>query len=198
MVIITRELAVTVLRMGATQAGVVMRREHVRQGQDLPADRRDPRGDRRARHSRCGSSLLLYVTVLVTVLSGLDYFFGLRRRMAAGAGARSRQRLRAAARSGARRASSHCSSVVCRARGRRPSRAPRAARRAGRGARRRRCAGGSSRGSPGAPRRSSRRRAREARATTPAIISRTQSSTKRGRRCAFSTTSTSSERFISS
>ena len=36
------------------------------------------------------------------------------------------------------------------------------------------------------------------RATTPAIISRTQSSTKRGRRWAFSTTSTSSERFISS
>jgi CDP-diacylglycerol---glycerol-3-phosphate 3-phosphatidyltransferase len=27
-------------------------------------------------------SLLLYVTVLVTVLSGLDYFFGLRRRLA--------------------------------------------------------------------------------------------------------------------
>jgi hypothetical protein len=26
-------------------------------------------------------SALLYVTVLVTVLSGLDYFFGLRRRM---------------------------------------------------------------------------------------------------------------------
>ena len=35
-------------------------------------------------------------------------------------------------------------------------------------------------------------------ATTPATISRTQSSTKRGRRWAFSTTSTSSERFISS
>ena len=27
-------------------------------------------------------SLLLYATVLVTVLSGLDFFFGLRRRMA--------------------------------------------------------------------------------------------------------------------
>ena len=34
--------------------------------------------------------------------------------------------------------------------------------------------------------------------TTPRIISRTQSSTKRGRRCAFSTTAPSSERFISS
>ena len=36
------------------------------------------------------------------------------------------------------------------------------------------------------------------RSTTPRIISRTQSSTKRGRRCAFSTTAPSSERFISS
>ena len=36
------------------------------------------------------------------------------------------------------------------------------------------------------------------RASTPAIISRTQSSTKRGRRWAFSTTSTSSARFMSS
>ena len=33
---------------------------------------------------------------------------------------------------------------------------------------------------------------------TPRIISRTQSSTNRGRRCAFSTTAPSSERFISS
>ena len=31
-------------------------------------------------------SALLYVTVLVTVLSGLDYFFGVRRRMARAAG----------------------------------------------------------------------------------------------------------------
>jgi CDP-diacylglycerol--glycerol-3-phosphate 3-phosphatidyltransferase len=29
-------------------------------------------------------SALIYVTVVVTVLSGLDYFFGLRRRMQAG------------------------------------------------------------------------------------------------------------------
>ena len=54
MVIITRELAVTVLRMGATQAGVVMAREHVRQGQDMPADRRDPRRDRGARRTAVG------------------------------------------------------------------------------------------------------------------------------------------------
>ena len=48
MVIITRELAVTMLRLGATQAGVVIGSEHVRQGQDLYADRRDPRPDRGA------------------------------------------------------------------------------------------------------------------------------------------------------
>ncbi len=81
MVIITRELAVTVLRMGATQAGVVMAASMFGkvktclqiaailaviavQGQPLWV------------------ALLLYVTVLVTVLSGLDYFFGLRRRLA--------------------------------------------------------------------------------------------------------------------
>ncbi len=81
MVIITRELAVTVLRLGATQAGVVMEASMFGklktcmqialilaliavQGQPLWV------------------SLLLYATVLVTVLSGLDYFFGLRRRLA--------------------------------------------------------------------------------------------------------------------
>jgi CDP-diacylglycerol--glycerol-3-phosphate 3-phosphatidyltransferase len=80
MVIITRELAVTVLRMGATQAGVVMAASMfgkvktclqiatilaVIAVHDQPA----------------WVSLLIYATVLVTVLSGLDYFFGLRRRM---------------------------------------------------------------------------------------------------------------------
>src|SRR5271155_876372 len=80
MVIITRELAVTVLRLGATQAGVVIAASNFAKlktcvqiavillviavhGQPL------------------WLSALLYVTVLVTVLSGLDYFFGLRRRM---------------------------------------------------------------------------------------------------------------------
>ena len=94
-------------------------------------------------------------------------------------------------------ASSHSSRLVwCGAS--RPTRARLAARRAGRGARRRRCAGGSSRGSPGGPRGSWRRPARGKRGPRRAIISRTQSSTKRGRRWAFSTTSTSSARFISS
>jgi CDP-diacylglycerol--glycerol-3-phosphate 3-phosphatidyltransferase len=81
MVIITRELAVTVLRLGATQAGVVMGASTFGKvktclqiatilaviavsGQPL------------------WLSLLIYLTVLVTVLSGLDYFFGLRRRIA--------------------------------------------------------------------------------------------------------------------
>ena len=43
-----------------------------------------------------------------------------------------------------------------------------------------------------------RRSRKSSRSTTPRIISRTQSSTKRGRRWAFSTTAPSSERFISS
>jgi len=80
MVIITRELAVTMLRLAATQAGVVIAANMfgkiktclqiaailaviaVHRGSDLV-------------------TALLYLTVLVTVLSGLDYFFGLRRRM---------------------------------------------------------------------------------------------------------------------
>src|SRR5277367_3270425 len=57
MVIITRELAVTVLRLGAILAVIAV------PGPPLWV------------------SVLLYATVLVTVLSGLDYFFGLRRRM---------------------------------------------------------------------------------------------------------------------
>lgn len=86
MVIITRELAVTVLRLGATQAGVVMAASMLGKlktcmqialilaliavpGQPLWV------------------SLLLYATVLVTVVSGLDFFFGLRRRLAHAEGA---------------------------------------------------------------------------------------------------------------
>ena len=73
--------------------------QQVRQGQDVPADRADPRADRRPRPPLWVSALL-YVTVVVTVLSGLDYFFGMRRRMAAGAHAEAapQQRLTLAAR----------------------------------------------------------------------------------------------------
>jgi len=80
MVIIARELAVTVLRLGATQAGVVMAASMLGkvktcmqialilaliavQGQPLWV------------------SVLLYATVLVTVASGLDFFFDLRREL---------------------------------------------------------------------------------------------------------------------
>ena len=81
MVIITRELAVTVLRMGATQAGVVMGASMFGKVKTclqiaailaVIAVHGEP----------LWVSALLYLTVAVTVLSGLDYFFGLRRRMA--------------------------------------------------------------------------------------------------------------------
>ncbi len=81
MVIITRELAVTVLRMGATQAGVVMAASTFGKVKTclqiatilavIAVHGQPP-----------WLSALIYITVLVTVLSGLDYFFGLRRRMA--------------------------------------------------------------------------------------------------------------------
>ena len=57
-------------------------------------------------------SALLYVTVVVTVLSGLDYFFGMRRRMQARQRKLRPRRLRAR-----RRASSHYSRLVWRATG---------------------------------------------------------------------------------
>ena len=87
MVIITRELAVTVLRLGATQAGVVMEASMLGKLKTcmqialilaLIAVHGQP----------LWVSLLLYATVLVTVVSGLDYFFGLRRRLARGSGRR--------------------------------------------------------------------------------------------------------------
>jgi CDP-diacylglycerol---glycerol-3-phosphate 3-phosphatidyltransferase len=82
MVIITRELAVTVLRLGATQAGVVMSASmfgKVKTCLQIVAILAVI-----AVHGQPPwVSALLYVTVVVTVLSGLDYFFGLRRRMQA-------------------------------------------------------------------------------------------------------------------
>ncbi len=80
MVIITRELAVTVLRLAATQAGVVIAASmfgKVKTCLQIVAILAVI-----AVHGHAlWVSVLLYVTVLVTVLSGLDYFFGLRRRM---------------------------------------------------------------------------------------------------------------------
>jgi CDP-diacylglycerol--glycerol-3-phosphate 3-phosphatidyltransferase len=80
MVIITRELAVTVLRLGATQAGVVIaaspfgKAKTCLQIATILAVIAVP-------GQPLWVSALLYTTVLVTVLSGLDYCFGLRRRM---------------------------------------------------------------------------------------------------------------------
>ena len=80
MVIITRELAVTVLRLGATQAGVVIAASmfgKVKTCLQIAAILAVI-----AVHGQpLWVSALLYITAAVTVLSGLDYFFGLRRRM---------------------------------------------------------------------------------------------------------------------
>jgi CDP-diacylglycerol--glycerol-3-phosphate 3-phosphatidyltransferase len=82
MVIITRELAVTVLRLGATQAGVVIGASifgkvktcmQIAAILALIAVHGEP----------LWVSLLLYATVAVTVLSGLDFIFGLRRQLQA-------------------------------------------------------------------------------------------------------------------
>src|SRR5271163_5054879 len=81
MVIITRELAVTVLRLGATQAGVVMAASmfgKVKTCMQIAAILAVI-----AVHGEpLWVSLLLYATVVVTVLSGLDYCFDLRRQLA--------------------------------------------------------------------------------------------------------------------
>jgi CDP-diacylglycerol--glycerol-3-phosphate 3-phosphatidyltransferase len=80
MVIITRELAVTVLRLAATQAGVVMAASMFGKVKTclqivtilaIIAVHGPP----------VWVTALLYVTVVVTVLSGLDFFFGLRKRI---------------------------------------------------------------------------------------------------------------------
>ncbi len=84
MVIIARELAVTVLRMGASSYGVV-----------APAN---PLGKLKtvlqvgmvmaliAVGSPAWVDVLVYVTVAVTIASGVEFAFGLRRRMAARTG----------------------------------------------------------------------------------------------------------------
>jgi CDP-diacylglycerol--glycerol-3-phosphate 3-phosphatidyltransferase len=81
MVIIARELAVTVLRLGASQAGVVLAASmfgKVKTCLQIAAILAVI-----AVHGNpVWVQALLYLTVAVTVLSGLDYFFGLRRRIA--------------------------------------------------------------------------------------------------------------------
>lgn len=80
MVIIARELAVTVLRLGATQVGVVMAASML--GKIKTALQIVAILALIAFHGPpLWVSLLVYLTVLVTVISGLDYFFGLRKRI---------------------------------------------------------------------------------------------------------------------
>jgi CDP-diacylglycerol--glycerol-3-phosphate 3-phosphatidyltransferase len=80
MVIITRELAVTVLRLGASQAGIVLAASFFGKAKTclqiaailaIIAVHGSPPW----------VMALLYATVAVTVLSGLDYFFDVRRRL---------------------------------------------------------------------------------------------------------------------
>ncbi len=81
MVIITRELAVTVVRMGAAQLGVVAGANmlgKVKTCLQIAAIL----AVIAVHGTPLWVALLLYVTVAVTVLSGLDYFFDLRRRLA--------------------------------------------------------------------------------------------------------------------
>jgi CDP-diacylglycerol--glycerol-3-phosphate 3-phosphatidyltransferase len=80
MIIITRELAVTMLRLAATQAGVVIAASmfgKIKTCLQIVAILAVI-----AVHGKpLWVSALLYLTVVVTVLSGLDYFFGVRRRI---------------------------------------------------------------------------------------------------------------------
>jgi CDP-diacylglycerol--glycerol-3-phosphate 3-phosphatidyltransferase len=80
-VIITRELAVTVLRLGATQMGVVMAASmfgKVKTCLQIAAIL----AVIAVHGQQAWVTGLLYVTVAVTVLSGLDYCFDLHRRLA--------------------------------------------------------------------------------------------------------------------
>jgi CDP-diacylglycerol--glycerol-3-phosphate 3-phosphatidyltransferase len=80
MVIITRELAVTVLRLGASQAGVVMPASmfgKVKTCLQIAAIL----AVIAVRGHPAWIDALVYAAVAITVASGLDYFFGLRRRI---------------------------------------------------------------------------------------------------------------------
>ncbi|MGI8803244.1 MAG: CDP-diacylglycerol--glycerol-3-phosphate 3-phosphatidyltransferase [Solirubrobacteraceae bacterium] len=91
MVIITREFAVTVLRMGATQAGVVMAASMF--GKIKTCVQIVTIMAVIAVHGRpLWLELMIYATVIITVMSGLDYFFGLRKRINAAQSERSSAR----------------------------------------------------------------------------------------------------------
>ena len=80
MVIIARELAVTVLRMGASQAGVIMPASNF--GKLKTCVQIAAILSVIAVHGHpAWVAVLVYAAVVITVASGLDYFFGLRRRI---------------------------------------------------------------------------------------------------------------------
>ncbi|GAC1437231.1 MAG: CDP-diacylglycerol--glycerol-3-phosphate 3-phosphatidyltransferase [Solirubrobacteraceae bacterium] len=84
MVIIAREFAVTMLRMAATQQGVVMPASFF--GKVKTCVQITAILSVIAVHGRpLWVEALIYATVLITVLSGLDYFFGLRRHLGSAA-----------------------------------------------------------------------------------------------------------------
>jgi CDP-diacylglycerol--glycerol-3-phosphate 3-phosphatidyltransferase len=81
MVIIARELAVTVLRLGATQAGVIISASKL--GKLKTCVQIAAILGVIAVHGRpAWLEVLVYAAVAITVVSGLDYFFGVRRRLA--------------------------------------------------------------------------------------------------------------------
>jgi CDP-diacylglycerol---glycerol-3-phosphate 3-phosphatidyltransferase len=80
MVIIARELAVTVLRMGASQAGLVMPASNFGKLKTC-LQIATILAVIAVHHHPAWLDVLIYVTVVVTVASGLDYFFGMRRRV---------------------------------------------------------------------------------------------------------------------
>ena len=80
MVIITRELAVTVLRLARRRPASCSLRASSARSRRACRSRRSWRSSR-CTTSPCGCIALLYLTVAVTVLSGLDYFFDVRRRI---------------------------------------------------------------------------------------------------------------------
>ena len=95
MVIIAREFAVTVLRVAVgTQQGVVIPASPFGKLKTALQVAMVIGADRGPRSHPLWVELLVYVTVLVTVLSGLDYFFGLRRTLSSSSAARRRRRAR--------------------------------------------------------------------------------------------------------
>jgi CDP-diacylglycerol--glycerol-3-phosphate 3-phosphatidyltransferase len=81
MVIIARELAVTVLRLGATQAGVIIAASNfgkLKTCVQIAAIL----GVIAVHGHPAWLQALVYAMVAITIASGLDFFFGLRRRLA--------------------------------------------------------------------------------------------------------------------